>query len=267
MRGLRPRGLCRLPIQVPVVTLDKCLYVCVVNGPAFKHICSRPHLSVLPPSPWPGSVQVELGYLSELTGDKRYAFKANHVYDFLERALPEGGLYPLDINLQTGRLSGLYYGVGEWMGGSMPAMRVLVTCIRHFLLASFIHHCSSLTPAHALTSMLGPARPRLTVPVPACCVVLCRGVCCRLGRMPTHSTSACSRRGSGGAGPRGCVASAACLTAPWTSSWPACSRPPRPRCVQLCLPPCSVWMQLLCIHLEAAMRSVRCLCANLTYAS
>ena len=48
-------------------------------------------------------MQLEFDYLSAITGDKRYAEKADHVMDYIvKRPKPANGMYPNYINQDNG---------------------------------------------------------------------------------------------------------------------------------------------------------------------
>lgn len=47
--------------------------------------------------------QVEFRYLTEVTGDPKYAQKVNHVYDLMSKLNPKDGLFPIFISHSNGR--------------------------------------------------------------------------------------------------------------------------------------------------------------------
>lgn len=51
-------------------------------------------------------MQVEFRYLSHITGDPKYADKANKVFELMENSGTERGLYAINVNTVTGRTSG-----------------------------------------------------------------------------------------------------------------------------------------------------------------
>lgn len=52
-----------------------------------------------------GTLQVEMRYLSQATGDPKYAMKANKVYDILSRQNVADGLAPIYVNPSTGQFA------------------------------------------------------------------------------------------------------------------------------------------------------------------
>ncbi|CAN0027857.1 unnamed protein product, partial [Phaeothamnion confervicola] len=52
-----------------------------------------------------GTLQVEFRYLSNATGDRRYAEAVNHVFELLASMNPKHGLFPIYISPSTGKFT------------------------------------------------------------------------------------------------------------------------------------------------------------------